>query len=83
MRRKVIISLTFVIEIVLIVLSFLFINKIIKINPLFAKMYPVWGVDVSSHQGKIDWRVLKKQGVQFAFIKATEGSSFVDKNFIF
>ena len=38
----------------------------------------VRGVDVSHYQGGIDWPVLAEQNVQFAFIKATEGSSFVD-----
>lgn len=43
--------------------------------------YPVRGVDVSSYQGDIDWAVLSGQGIEFAFIKATEGSSFVDECF--
>lgn len=44
-------------------------------------IYPVRGVDVSAYQGEIDWAVLSNEGIQFAFIKATEGSSFVDKRF--
>lgn len=43
--------------------------------------YPVWGVDVSHYQGEIDWEALRAQGVRFAFIKATEGSSHVDERF--
>lgn len=43
--------------------------------------YPIRGVDVSAHQGHIDWSVLKSQNISFAFIKATEGSSWVDKHF--
>lgn len=43
--------------------------------------YPVKGVDVSVYQGDIDWRNLKDEGVRFAFIKATEGASFTDRNF--
>lgn len=40
------------------------------------------GIDVSKHQGKIDWiRVAKDPYIQFAYIKATEGASFVDKNY--
>ncbi|WP_345750255.1 GH25 family lysozyme [Microbacterium rhizophilus] len=39
------------------------------------------GVDVSSYQGDIDWRVLAGQGIDFAYIKATEGSSTVDSRF--
>lgn len=44
--------------------------------------YPVRGVDVSSYQGLIDWDVLASQGIDFAFIKATEGSSFTDPRFV-
>lgn len=46
-----------------------------------ADEYPVWGVDVSAYQGDIDWQTLSGQGVQFAFIKATEGSSFADPQY--
>ena len=45
------------------------------------KPYPVKGVDVSAHQKEIDWRGLASEDISFAFIKATEGSSHVDKNF--
>lgn len=41
----------------------------------------VRGVDVSSYQLDVDWDVLKSEGIRFAFIKATEGSSHVDPNF--
>ncbi len=43
--------------------------------------YPVVGVDVSNHQGEIDWNALASSGVSFAYIKATEGGSFRDKSF--
>jgi hypothetical protein len=33
------------------------------------------GIDVSNHQGTIDWKKVKSQGVAFAYIKATEGTS--------
>lgn len=41
--------------------------------------YPVFGVDVSNYQGIIDWKTIERQDVDFAFIKATEGSGYVDK----
>lgn len=43
--------------------------------------YEVWGVDVSSYQGEVDWSTLRSQGVDFAFIKATEGSGTTDAYF--
>ena len=43
--------------------------------------WEVFGVDVSSYQGVVDWPVLADQGVDFAFIKATEGSTLQDRQF--
>ena len=43
--------------------------------------YPVLGIDISAHQGKIDWKLVAENKVSFAFLKATEGVNFVDKNF--
>ena len=45
------------------------------------RRYPVQGIDVSHHQGPIDWRRLPGQGVDFAYIKATEGGDFRDRRF--
>ena len=43
--------------------------------------YPAQGIDVSAHQGVIQWSELKSQGVDFAYIKASEGGDFRDKRF--
>lgn len=43
--------------------------------------YPISGIDVSHYQGEIDWNVMEDQNMDFAFIKATEGSSSVDECF--
>jgi len=53
-------------------------NGIILLNHPSNSRYPVRGIDVSSYQGEIDWDMLASQNIDFAFIKATEGSSFVD-----
>lgn len=42
--------------------------------------YDLQGVDVSHFQGTIDWQEIESQGIGFTYIKATEGSSFVDEN---
>jgi lysozyme len=41
----------------------------------------VIGVDVSHHQGAIDWAKLAKTDVRFAYLKATEGGDYVDPTF--
>jgi lysozyme len=43
--------------------------------------YPVRGIDVSNHQGVIDWRRVAADDVSFAIVKATEGGDWVDKSF--
>src|SRR4051812_27558928 len=45
------------------------------------RRYPHQGVDVSHHQGHIAWAKLPRQGVDFAYIKATEGADHVDRRF--
>lgn len=43
--------------------------------------FPVRGIDVSHHQGPIDWKALSAHGVGFAFIKSTEGATWADPRF--
>ena len=63
------------------VLCVLVYNGIILLNNPSENEYPVRGVDVSSYQGEIDWEILSKENIDFAFIKATEGSTHTDKYF--
>lgn len=58
-------------------------NGVILLNNPSKRTYPVRGVDVSHYQGEIDWAVLSATPIDFAFIKATEGSSFVDDRFAY
>ena len=37
------------------------------------------GIDVSNHQGNINWSAVKQSGIEVAYIKATEGDYFKDK----
>lgn len=43
--------------------------------------FDIRGIDVSHHQGSIDWETLSGDGVQFAYIKATEGADWTDSRF--
>jgi lysozyme len=49
--------------------------------PAAASSFSVLGVDVSRHSGHVDWAKIKKKGAKFAYIKATEGSDYVDPLF--
>ena len=64
-----------------VIVAWLFYSGIILFNNPSESQYPIRGVDVSSYQGKIDWEILARQNIRFAYIKATEGSSFVDPNY--
>jgi lysozyme len=46
-----------------------------------AKDFPVHGVDVSKYQGNVDWMAVADGGVNFAYIKATEGGDRLDPKF--
>ena len=43
--------------------------------------YPVHGIDLSRFQTSVDWATARANGVNFAFIKATEGADRVDPMF--
>lgn len=53
----------------------------------YPKGYEIHGIDISHHQGNIDWQVLSEYGqidnhpVRFVMIKATEGATKIDENF--
>jgi len=44
-------------------------------------LFPLQGVDVSHHQGRIDWARVRRAGADFAYIKATEGGDHRDSHF--
>jgi lysozyme len=49
--------------------------------------FEIYGIDVSHHNGRIDWAMVREKGrinknpITFAFIKATEGKTLKDKNY--
>ncbi len=46
-----------------------------------AARYPIRGIDVSHHQGAIDWTKVAADDVVFAYLKATEGGDHRDREF--
>ena len=71
MKRKILIP---VISLILLVFlagltSALLYTGVIHVNNPSRSKYPVRGVDVSHHQGEIDWDKLSKEDISFAFIK--------------
>ena len=43
--------------------------------------YNVHGIDISHYQSQINWEKVAADGIQFAFVKATEGKTFYDTLF--
>lgn len=43
--------------------------------------YPVAGIDVSKHNGEIDFEQVREDDYQFVFIKASEGKTYKDEAF--
>ena len=55
-------------------------------EPDYPAGYDVMGIDISHHQGRIDWSRLRNakigdRPIRFVFIKATEGETLIDENF--
>lgn len=56
-------------------------------DPKYPQGYAIHGIDVSHHQGTINWNKLKSNALidgyplRFVFVKGTEGSSRIDPNF--
>ena len=53
----------------------------VKIHGRQPKSFAIHGIDISRYNPTIDWRRAKKEGIEFAFIKATEGKDDVDPSF--
>lgn len=45
------------------------------------RIHEVIGIDVSSHQGEIEWKNVATQKISFAYIKATEADDLTDSMF--
>lgn len=83
-KKHILFSLIGIMLVIVIIvgLRYAFYQGYIRMNYPSLTDYPVQGIDVSHHQGKIDWDRLDKQIVQFAFIKATEGEDHRDSLFV-
>lgn len=81
MKKKNILAIIFVLVGILIIIGILIYDGYIIPTKLEAEKYEIRGVDVSEYQGEIDWKTLSSQDIDFAFIKATEGSSYKDPYF--
>ncbi len=49
---------------------------VVEVRPASAAPRRVSGIDVSSHQGNVNWSHWWNQGKRFAYVKATEGTGY-------
>ena len=78
--RRILIVVGIVAAVLLIATILIFTGAWIPNQPSQAD-YPVRGIDVSHHQGEIEWDKVAAAGIRFAYIKATEGADYDDPNF--
>lgn len=82
MKTSVLIPRILIILVALILISgVLFLTGHLRLNYPSISEYPVNGIDISHHQGEIDWAILRNESIDFIFMKATEGGDFVDPRF--
>lgn len=82
-RKKLILTILLIVMLGGLAYGFCIYNGYLQLNNPSKAKYPVRGVDVSHYQGEIDWKLLAGQDVQFAYIKASEGSSHMDEKFAY
>ena len=67
--------------IVFIAIGTLFYNGFWQIHHPDRQKFPIQGIDISEHQGAIDWSKIDRREVNFVFVKATEGGDYRDRSF--
>ncbi|MCX5789579.1 MAG: GH25 family lysozyme [Elusimicrobia bacterium] len=62
-------------------LAYLLQSGFVRLQYPDSARYPVRGIDVSHHQGAIDWSAVGREGMVFAYMKASEGADMKDPRF--
>ncbi|MBB4035673.1 lysozyme [Dysgonomonas hofstadii] len=75
-------ALPLVLVVFFVLVAFFLIKDYYNESPTFdSGKYFVKGIDVSHHNPILDWRAVLDQNITFAYIKATEGTSHLDRNY--
>ena len=81
MKRNIVILSIILIAITAIGIFYVFnTNRRTHIN-IDRQRYPITGIDISAHNGEINFSQVAESGIQFVYIKATEGATFKDARF--
>lgn len=81
--KDIIVAACFLLVLCLLVFSGIWAYKTFMSNPPYVDpvKYPVRGIDVSHHNGRIDYKKVADSGIEFVFIKASEGINHRDSLF--
>lgn len=80
--KRAILSLSFFVTALSILFALYWLGFIQLKHPSAAR-YPIRGIDVSHHQGSIDWpQLISESRVSFVYLKASEGATLRDPLFI-
>lgn len=82
--RDVLAAICFMVVVCILVLSAIWAYRQFITTPPYIdpEKYPVRGIDISRHNGDIDFRKVARDGIEFVFIKATEGETYGDSLFV-
>lgn len=82
-RHDIFAALGFLLIVGLLIFSGFWVVKVYRNQPARVDFnrYPVRGIDISAHNGPVDFRRVKNAGYKFVWIKASEGETFRDTLF--
>lgn len=81
-KRKLFLWLVVLLAAVLLAVVYVRRHNSLRVDGLYAGVTQYDGIDVSKHNGKINWKtVARNRNIKFVYIKATEGSSIVDSRY--
>ena len=83
MNRRTIIILSSIVFVLVSIVAYIFLfhNRLSPYHPSSPPIYPIRGIDVSKHTGRVCWQTVASRHVHFAYIKATEGAAYTDRNY--
>ncbi len=79
--KKVTIGITVLVILIIGATGICYLQGYVRFNYPDKSIFPIRGIDISHHQGQIDWGKLTQEDITFVFIKATEGGDFQDSAF--
>lgn len=83
-KKDIIAAVGFIAVVCLLIVSALWAYVQFRYSPPYVdpEKYPVRGIDISRHNGDIDFEKVAEDGIDFVFIKASEGTNYQDSMYL-